>query len=263
MPFNFNADHLPEMASEYVAWVDVMGTQVAMSRSIKITANFIFKLHIAALRAQFAGIQIYPVMDGFYASTPNRNQMLSFLRTVFKSVAEEFNATVEPHHRFMIRGGLAFGPVIHGRDVGQCATELQNNLPYSNSILLGMPMVQAHLSERDAPPFGVFVHESARVFAPDETEPLHWIWWKWDDPLRAREEESCARVGFTRYAPRIEVDTSLPGQRVVRVLEELKRRGRKPEAIVIVHQVQSSKLAPTGERILREVHGPDLVGAHR
>lgn len=39
--------------------------------------------------------------------------------------------------------------------------------------------------------------------------------------------------GFTRYAPRIEVDTSLPGQRVVRVLEELKRTGRKPEAIVI------------------------------
>ena len=39
--------------------------------------------------------------------------------------------------------------------------------------------------------------------------------------------------GFTRYAPRIEVDSSLPGQRVVRVLEELKRRGRKPEAIVI------------------------------
>ena len=39
--------------------------------------------------------------------------------------------------------------------------------------------------------------------------------------------------GFTRDAPRIEVDTSLPGQRVVRVLEELKRRGRKPEAIVI------------------------------
>ena len=37
----------------------------------------------------------------------------------------------------------------------------------------------------------------------------------------------------TRYAPRIEVDTSLPGQRVVRVLEELKREGRKPEVIVI------------------------------
>ena len=30
-----------------------------------------------------------------------------------------------------------------------------------------------------------------------------------------------------------------------------------------VHQVQSSELAPTGECILGEVHGPDLVGAHR
>lgn len=187
MPLTFNADHLPQMASEYVAWVDVMGTQVSMSRSIKITANFIFKLHIAALRANVGGVKIYPVMDGFYAASPNRNQMLVFLRNVYKSVAEEFNATVESHHRFMIRGGLAFGPVIHGQDVGECAQELANNAAYSNSVLLGMPMVQAHLSERDAPPFGVSVHESARAFAPDGTEPLHWIWWKWkninDDSL--------------------------------------------------------------------------------
>jgi putative transposase len=39
--------------------------------------------------------------------------------------------------------------------------------------------------------------------------------------------------GFTRYALRIEVDTSLPGLRVVRVLEDLKTRGRKAEVIVI------------------------------
>jgi len=40
-------------------------------------------------------------------------------------------------------------------------------------------MVQAHLSERDAPPFGLFVNESARGFAPNGTDPLHWICWKW------------------------------------------------------------------------------------
>jgi putative transposase len=39
--------------------------------------------------------------------------------------------------------------------------------------------------------------------------------------------------GFTRYALRIEVDTSLPGLRVVRVLEDLKTRGRKAKVIVI------------------------------
>ena len=39
--------------------------------------------------------------------------------------------------------------------------------------------------------------------------------------------------GFTREALEIEVDTSLPGARVVRVLEGLKQQGRKPEVIVI------------------------------
>ena len=39
--------------------------------------------------------------------------------------------------------------------------------------------------------------------------------------------------GFTRAALEIEPDTSLPGARVVRVLEGLKQQGRKPEVIVI------------------------------
>jgi putative transposase len=39
--------------------------------------------------------------------------------------------------------------------------------------------------------------------------------------------------GFTREALEIEADTSLPGERVKRVLEGMKQQGRKPEAIVI------------------------------
>ena len=39
--------------------------------------------------------------------------------------------------------------------------------------------------------------------------------------------------GCTREALEIEVDTSLPGGRVVRVLEGLKQKGRKPESIVV------------------------------
>lgn len=40
---------------------------------------------------------------------------------------------------------------------------------------------------------------------------------------------------YTREALAIEVDHSLPGLRVVRVLEELRQRGRKPESIVCDH----------------------------
>lgn len=39
--------------------------------------------------------------------------------------------------------------------------------------------------------------------------------------------------GFTRESPRIEVDTSLPGLRVVRVLEEIARERGYPEAIQV------------------------------
>jgi putative transposase len=39
--------------------------------------------------------------------------------------------------------------------------------------------------------------------------------------------------GFTRESPRIEVDTSLPGLRVVRVLEEVARERGYPQAIQV------------------------------
>jgi hypothetical protein len=181
LSLDFDASKLPSAESEYVAWVDVMGTQMAMSRSIKITANFIFKLHMAAIRSFSDAVKLYPVMDGFYVAAKKQADMLTFLRNVYRQVADEFVSTTKSQHRFMIRGGLAFGPVIHGDNVGGCSRELKEESSYANQILLGVPMVQAHLCERDAPPFGIFVHESARSFAPEGSDSLHWIWWRWDN----------------------------------------------------------------------------------
>lgn len=180
MPLYFNATHLASASPEYVVWIDIMGTQASMSRSIKATANFIFKLHAAALTAPRDQVRLYPVMDGLYAASPRKTNVLNFVRSVFQQVAEEFTQTVDLNHRFMIRGGLAFGPVIHGANVPEQASPVLNeNQEYRQAILLGMPMVQAHLSESSAPPFGIAVHESARAFAPNRQEPLHAIWWKW------------------------------------------------------------------------------------
>lgn len=180
MPLFFDSRNLPGPTTEYVAWVDIMGTQSAMSRSIDATANFVFKLHTAVIQSNTMGIDIYPVMDGFYASSPSQSNILDFLRSVFLLVADEFIQTSLPLHKFIIRGGLAFGPVIHGRSINaQSSPALANNPAYRDSILLGMPMVQSHLCERSAPPFGIFVHESARSFAPPGLAPIHFTWWKW------------------------------------------------------------------------------------
>lgn len=177
---NFNSAHLPAPSHEYVAWVDVMGVKASMGRSIAGTANFVFKLHIAAIQAKLPGVRLYPVMDGFYASAADSGVFQTFLRNVFGAVAEEFNGTIEMKHRFAIRGGLAFGPVYHGESVGPGASNvLATNAAHRDAILLGMPMVQAHVVESSAPPFGIAVHESARTFAPPHVDPIHSAWWHW------------------------------------------------------------------------------------
>jgi len=187
----FDGDELPEASLEYVAWVDVMGTQVSMSRSLRQSANFIFKLHIAAHLAPKNNVRIYPVMDGFYASAKSQDDMLEFLKSVMHDVASQFIQEKVMHHCFIARGALAYGPVIHGNDVPEDAFRESDKVParqvvpaHRNMILLGLPMVQAHTHERQAPPFGIFVHESARTFAPSagelkNGEPIHFIWWKW------------------------------------------------------------------------------------
>lgn len=181
MPFNANL--LPAPTNEYVAWVDVMGIQSAMSRSISISANFIFKLHIAALNAPRDNVQIYPVMDGFYASSPNKEEIVSFLRQVMSAVGQIFLQTTEPLHRFIVRGALAFGPVVHGSQVPDAVDEgLAGHEEYKSAILLGMPIVQANKAEGSAPPFGIHVHESARAFAPAGQQPFHHVWLKWVNP---------------------------------------------------------------------------------
>jgi hypothetical protein len=176
----FDASHLPQPSSEYVAWLDVMGTQASMSRSLNATANFIFKLHAAALQASRSNVQLYPVMDGFYAASADQSSMLDFLREVLTGLAEEFNRQTRAEHQFVVRGGLAFGPVVHGQSVPQNASPILASSPnYRDSILLGMAMVQAHQCEATAPPFGVAVHESARTFAPSGQAVLHSSWWRW------------------------------------------------------------------------------------
>ena len=180
MSLFFDSSQLPTPTFEYVAWIDVMGTQSTMSRSISASANFIAKLHIAALQAPRTNIAIYPIMDGIYASCPNQNEILEFIRSVFTQVAEEFSLATKDQHRFMVRGGLAFGPTYHGRNFGQSASSvLTQNPAHRDALLLGMPVIQAYTSESSAPPFGLFVHESARAFSPQGQGPIPHSLWRW------------------------------------------------------------------------------------
>lgn len=179
MPNRFNASLLPDPQSEYVCWIDVMGTQSIMARSIKVTANFVYKLHATAVSCTETNVKLYPIMDGLYVSSPSKQSITNFIKYVFKTLADNFkNENVE--HRFLIKGAMAYGPVIHGENVPDDACPiLSQNQNYRGSLLLGLPMVNAYKSECMAPPFGIYIHESARIFSPPRTNPFHHVWLHW------------------------------------------------------------------------------------
>jgi hypothetical protein len=167
----------------YVLWLDIMGIQSIMSRSLPISANFIFKFHSAALQANRDFVEIYPVMDGLYAVTDNQDHLRAFVKGFYEMVARAFISEDEHRHRFVVRGGMAYGPTIKGAGVSaEASPTVGANPDYAKTVLLGMPVIQAHTGDRDAPPFGVFVNESARAFGPLRTRPFNETWWRWYDP---------------------------------------------------------------------------------
>lgn len=179
----FNADELPSPSNHYVAWLDVMGVESIMSRSLPVSANFIFKFHSIALDVQPSGLDIYPVMDGIYAIAAGQDPVKRFLRALFERLADVFVGEKEDKHKFLVRGGLAYGPIVRGADVTKdAAPSVASNPSYAGTLLLGMPIIQAHQGEGKAPPFGVFVSESARAFAPSLTSPFNEVWWRWFEP---------------------------------------------------------------------------------
>jgi hypothetical protein len=183
----FDSAGLHPLRSQYVGWIDVMGTQVTMARSTDVAASFIFKLHISALESlsalkprQRKKIKLYPIMDGIYFVASNELLLFKFMSHIFGALANEFVSTEEMERRFLVRGALACGPVVHGSQIPDGASNTLRDYPgYKSSILLGLPVIQAFLGERSAPPFSIFVHESARAFAPEDRPPIQLTWWRW------------------------------------------------------------------------------------
>ena len=167
--------------SRYVLWLDIMGSQGKMMRNVRTASIPLMKLHVAALNAKkktAGGIDLFPVIDGMYAVSEHFASIRFFISDVFRSMAAEF-LVLKDWERSVIRGAIAYGPVILGAECKEGASILKES-DYANSILLGMPLVQAYTAEKGAPPFGVHVHESVRAFGEVGTQrvtvPL-WRWW--------------------------------------------------------------------------------------
>jgi hypothetical protein len=180
----FNSEHIELAENVYVGWLDLMGAGHIMATSVQKSANFLARLHVAVeiskREIRFDG-KIVPI-NGLFVVSPNKRALISLLGRAMILLAANFIAVPRPHDRFLLRGGIAFGPVYFGHDIqpGLHPKALRETSDFLNSVMFGPPIIQAYKSESMAPPYGIAVHESARAFAGVGAEPFrmsHWLWW--------------------------------------------------------------------------------------
>lgn len=179
----FDGSQLPEAQKRYVAFVDIMGTKAHMTKSTVTAANFIFKLHAAILDAwrneKYQGVFVYPVMDGAYITAARKEDIEKIIVRVFSGIAELQIKEQNPVHRFVIRGSIAFGEVIHGHQVPYSASKVfEKDLGYKNNILLGPAMISAYSGEGKAAPFGIYIDSSAVAHGNGKGFSTNWKWYE-------------------------------------------------------------------------------------
>jgi hypothetical protein len=180
-PF-FDPSCIPKPQERFVAWLDLMGTQNLMTRSLKVVSSAIFKLHVSVLDAikhnSSQGIHTFPVMDGVYITTSSADQMKHLLIHVLKGLCSVFEKDENsPEYQFLVRASVAKGLLYHGEDLQQGAARRLDEAPhYKASILIGLPVVNAYLTEKFAPPFGVAIHETAEADFGLSRGETRWLW---------------------------------------------------------------------------------------
>jgi hypothetical protein len=180
----FDARRMQPESNQFVCWLDIMGLRNIQERSLSIAANFVMKLHIACLESNSPErVQLFPMNDGVYVCAEELVTMVLYLKDVFVKLARLFTEESQPLYRFLVKGGLSYGPVIAGDDCLDCSEVLSEHEDYCKRILLGIAMAQAFNREKEAPPFGLVMDESVRAFGRLGRAPisgLYWKWWRWN-----------------------------------------------------------------------------------
>ena len=178
---SFDADSIGASSPKFVLWLDVMGIKEKMSRSLAQSANFIAKFHVAVQRASHRMANqpsIYSAMDGAYILFDNGAEAKDFIQRFFSHISQVF-AKAKPKHQFLVRGGLAYGNVYETYSILPALSKADGKLLAGIPLVIGFAVIQAHLAEKDAPPFGIFIHETAREVGSNGVHLFSGSWYRW------------------------------------------------------------------------------------
>lgn len=180
---NTRDNTLSGVEDAYVCWLDLMGAQNQMSTSLEESAIDMFNVHVAIddVKSDY-DVDVYPIMDGAYIVSKEQQPLRDFLSdTIAKIAKDNVHSDSDIRYTYIIRAAVSFGPVVHGKEIPDRANSdfFEDSNSYPDSLIIGAPITQAFRGETQAPPFGIFIDESARTFAPDENRPMDRRWYEW------------------------------------------------------------------------------------
>lgn len=174
----FNANKMKDSTPKFVLWVDIMGIKEKMSRSLAQSSNFIAKFHVAVQRCSHGLGVVFPAMDGAYIIFDTGSDVKKYIGLFFRLITKNF-INDEHKHQFIVRAGLAHGMVYQRDDILLALSEPDSQKLSSLPLIVGFAVIQAHLAEKDAPPFGIAIHESAREVTEDKKPVFCGSWYRW------------------------------------------------------------------------------------
>ncbi len=175
---SFNADKMKDSTPKFVLWLDIMGIKAKMSRSLAQSSNFIAKFHAAVQRCSHGLGIVLPAMDGAYIIFDTSGDTKRFIGIFFRLITKTF-MNDEHKHQFIVRAGLAHGRVYQSADILPALSESDSEQLTSLLLVVGFAVIQAHLAEKEAPPFGVAIHESAREVIENGKPAFCGSWYHW------------------------------------------------------------------------------------
>lgn len=209
-----------EQKSEYVLWIDIMGTRNRMSTSVRTSTMFICRLHACILDHKTSGLHVYPMMDGAYVTSKSADEMEKFIISAFNDIYDTFVAESDDLHRFIVKGALAYGPIVHGSEIPEtCSAIFTKNTGYLQGVLFGVPMIQANKGEKLAPPFGVYCDESARM----ASNKFSFVWYKWLKDNEKKKDMLKQLDKYFEYASKHTYELEYPKEKISEHEEKAKQ----------------------------------------
>lgn len=188
---------LGSIKSTYVVWIDIMGSGILMRTSVSLARRAVEFLHSSVEESLSDDIQAFPMNDGVFLSGGDFRNLERCIKRIYRRIYDYDHSIYSPHTTekqpseqlrtlaldearklILVRACIAYGPTTTSRSSSNA--EIESGYGH---VILGPAVANAYAGESLAGPFGIFVHESARMHGSRRYRAVFLRFSSFDDDL--------------------------------------------------------------------------------